>query len=75
MQVFSIDHVIDTERIFQAHSDSMHSKTAKLTNDLLSAQNSSKNERDKLFKKLTLDIIVNNYLGSASNQKAYIKHL
>lgn len=72
MQVYSMDHTIDTERICQLHSNAMQEKTAKLTNDLLSAQPGSSNERDKLFKKITLDIIVNNFLGSASNQKVYI---
>lgn len=69
MQLFTMDHTIDIERISQLHSNAMLEKTAKLTNDLLSAHGSTLSERDKLFKKLTLDIIVNNYLGSASNQK------
>lgn len=71
MQVFFMDHSIDTERIVQHQLSLTKEKTKKLTHELLSAQNSKPFENDRLLKKIVLDIIVNNYLGNPSNQKVF----
>lgn len=72
MQAFFMDHCIDEERITSYHMELLKSKTSSLTQEIIAGSFKYKEDRDKLFKKLVFDIIVNTTLGSPTNSKVKI---
>lgn len=69
MQAFFMSHTIEAQRIVHLQRALLKSRTSALTNEILTCELISKDDRDKLFKKIVVDIIVNNSLGSPSNGK------
>lgn len=69
IQVFYMDHCIDEERITNHHMELLKRKTLSLTQEIIGGPFKYKEDRDKLFKKLVFDIIVNTTLGSPTNSK------
>lgn len=69
MQAFFMDHCIDEERITNYNTELLKYKTLSLTQEIIGGSFKYKEDRDKLFKKLVFDIIVNATLGSPTNSK------
>lgn len=69
MQVFFMDHTIDADRITEYQTDRLKAKSMKLTQEIITGIFPLKDDRDKLFKKIIFDIIINTMLGSPTNSK------
>lgn len=72
MQSFAMEHTIDEDRIVPAQELIMRQKTHKLTNEILTVQARTADDRESLSKKIAVDVIVNNCLGSPANQQLCI---
>lgn len=71
MQAFFITHSINSERIVQRQKQILDEKTSSLTKEIITSTVRCNEDRDKLFKKIVIDIIVHTSLGSPTNVKVW----
>lgn len=69
MQAFFITHSIDAKRIVDRQMQLLNERTASLTKEIITATIRTTEDRDKLFKKIIIDIIVQMSLGNPTNVK------
>ena len=68
-QAFFSNHHINTDRISNFYGKQLQAKTEKLTNEITTSDIKTKEDREKMFKKIVIDIIVNSSFGSPSSSK------
>lgn len=69
MQAFFITHSIDGKRIVERQQELLNGRTSSLTKEIITATIRTAEDRDKLFKKIVIDIIVHTSLGNPTNVK------
>lgn len=70
-----MDHSIDSDRIVLYHANLLKTKSMKITEEIISNHHKTTEERNKLLRKISADIIGNNLLGNATNSKVIDKLL
>lgn len=67
-----MDNSIDSDRIVLYRTEKLKEKTMKITEDIISSDHKTREDRDKLIRKISTDIIANNSLGNALNPKVSV---
>lgn len=71
MQVYFVENPVDSSAIISKQRNILASRSEKLIKDIVEIRSSSKDDRNKLFKRMVVDIIINNGLGNPGNHKVY----
>ncbi|XP_059611715.1 cilia- and flagella-associated protein 206-like [Phlebotomus argentipes] len=69
MQFYVTENPVAVERIKQKHRDVVKQKTSRLSREILEGCPKSKEERAKLLRRIVVDLVVNNSIGSPANEK------
>lgn len=73
MQWFGMERTINPDRIVSTQEAAMRAKLKKLTNEILSAPCKQPDDREKVVKKMAVDVIMYCSLGSPANQQLCIE--
>lgn len=73
MQWLGMEYSIDPERIISTQETIMRTKLRKLTNEILSAPCKQPEDRERVMKKMAVDVIMYCSLGSPANQQLCIE--
>lgn len=69
MQWFSAAHTIDVQRIAHVQETQRAQRTQKLVDEILGVRCKTDIDRERLLRKIAVDVIVNGALGSPANQQ------
>lgn len=75
MQVYFVENPVDSSVIISKQRNLLASRSEKLIKDIVEIRSSSKDDRNRLFKRMVVDIIINNGLGNPGNHKVYLLHI